>query len=83
MDSLLYLLIFYGFGLRLYDRLSPISALPIFLTIHTAHVLWSGPWLARFRYGSVEWLWRSLTYDKTQPMRAEQRAPTSTSISTR
>ncbi len=23
---------------------------------------WSKPWLARFRYGPLEWLWRCLTY---------------------
>lgn len=28
-------------------------------------------WLARFRFGPVEWLWRSLTYAKLQPMRGE------------
>jgi uncharacterized protein len=27
-------------------------------------------WLARFRYGPVEWLWRSLTYLKLQPFLA-------------
>jgi len=26
-------------------------------------------WLARFRFGPAEWLWRSLTYGKAQPMR--------------
>jgi uncharacterized protein len=26
-------------------------------------------WLARFRFGPAEWLWRSLTYWKRQPFR--------------
>ena len=26
-------------------------------------------WLARFRFGPAEWLWRSLTYGRLQPMR--------------
>ena len=26
-------------------------------------------WLKHFRFGPVEWLWRSLTYLKWQPMR--------------
>ena len=30
---------------------------------------WSKPWLARFRFGPLEWLWRSLTYAKLAPMR--------------
>ena len=31
--------------------------------------LWLSPmWLARYRFGPLEWLWRSLTYWKMQPM---------------
>ena len=30
---------------------------------------WSTAWLARFRYGPAEWLWRSITYKRLQPMR--------------
>ncbi len=30
---------------------------------------WSKPWLARFRYGPLEWLWRCLTYGKLFPLR--------------
>jgi uncharacterized protein len=27
-------------------------------------------WLRFFRYGPVEWLWRTATYGRRQPMRA-------------
>ena len=30
---------------------------------------WSAWWLARYRFGPAEWVWRSLTYGKKQPMR--------------
>ena len=30
---------------------------------------WSKPWLDRFQYGPLEWLWRSLTYWKLFPLR--------------
>jgi uncharacterized protein len=33
---------------------------------------WSPTWLARFRYGPVEWLWRSCTYRAWQPLRRER-----------
>lgn len=33
------------------------------------NLLWSSIWLRFFRFGPVEWLWRSLTYWKRQPMR--------------
>ena len=32
-------------------------------------LVWSKPWLARFRFGPLEWLWRTLTYGKIAPMR--------------
>jgi hypothetical protein len=32
-------------------------------------LLWSKPWLDRFRYGPFEWLWRSLARWQLQPMR--------------
>jgi len=35
----------------------------------TAIVLFSNVWLARFRYGPLEWLWRMATYAKREPLR--------------
>jgi uncharacterized protein len=32
-------------------------------------LLWSKPWLARFRFGPLEWLWRCLTYWQVFPLR--------------
>ncbi len=32
-----------------------------------AMLIWSPLWLAVFRFGPIEWLWRSLTYGKLQP----------------
>jgi uncharacterized protein len=37
--------------------------------IFPLQMMWSAWWLARFRYGPMEWLWRSLTYGRLQPMR--------------
>jgi uncharacterized protein len=34
-----------------------------------AMLLWSKPWLDRFQYGPMEWIWRSLSRWKLQPMR--------------
>jgi uncharacterized protein len=39
------------------------------LGLFGVQVAWSHWWLARFRFGPVEWVWRSLTYGKAQPMR--------------
>jgi uncharacterized protein len=39
------------------------------LLVFGAQMAWSPWWLARYRFGPAEWLWRSLTYGKLQPMR--------------
>lgn len=36
---------------------------------------WSQPWLMRFRYGPLEWVWRTATYRKRQPFRRDPVAP--------
>ncbi|MFB3061688.1 MAG: DUF418 domain-containing protein, partial [Candidatus Binatia bacterium] len=37
--------------------------------IFTLQIMLSGWWLKHFRFGPAEWLWRTLTYGKLQPMR--------------
>jgi uncharacterized protein len=61
--------IFYGGGLALYgtlDRAHVTLFVPLFWALM---LLWSKPWLDRFRYGPFEWAWRSLARGKVQPMR--------------
>jgi uncharacterized protein len=60
--------IFYGYGLGLFGRFNR-SSLMFFVVALWLLQLWLSPWwLARFRYGPVEWLWRSLTYRRRQPL---------------
>ena len=61
---------FYGWGFALMGKLGLIFVLPIAAAIFAIQVAWSAKWLARYRFGPVEWLWRSLTYGKAQPQRA-------------
>lgn len=60
--------IFYGFGLALFNQLSRIQVLFLVLIVWTAQVVFSAIWMNRFQYGPSEWLWRSLTYFKAQPL---------------
>jgi uncharacterized protein len=61
--------IFYGYGLALFGSV-PRAALYLFcFAMWAAMLLWSKPWLARFEYGPLEWLWRSLSRWQRQPMR--------------
>jgi len=61
--------IFYGYGLGLFGKLGVTSALGIALAVYFAQVPFSAWWLRRYRYGPVEWLWRTLMYGEAQPMR--------------
>jgi uncharacterized protein len=60
--------IFYGYGLGLFGRLSVVTAFAIGLGVYAAQVAFGAWWLRRYRYGPVEWLWRSLMYGKLQPI---------------
>lgn len=59
-------------GLRLYDQLSTASALLVVACIWAAVLVFCPLWLRWFRLGPVEWLWRSLTYGRSQAMRPER-----------
>ena len=67
--SLVATAIFYGHGLGLYGRLSRWELYPLVFAMWAAMLLWSAPWLARYRFGPFEWLWRSLSRGAAQPMR--------------
>ena len=61
--------LFYGYGLGWYGALSRAELYPVVLGVWAAMLAWSKPWLDRFRYGPLEWLWRSLARGELQPMR--------------
>lgn len=67
--SLICTTIFYGYGLGLYGELSRASLYLVVLGVWVLMLLWSKPWLDRFRYGPLEWLWRTLSRRQIQPMR--------------
>lgn len=61
-QSLVCVLIFYPYGLGLFGRLGPAWGLLLSAVIYSVQIGLSNLWLARFRFGPAEWLWRSLTY---------------------
>ena len=68
-QSIVLSVIFYGWGLGLYGRLGEARAAAIGVTIFGVQAVLSAAWLRRYRFGPVEWLWRSFTYGERQPMR--------------
>jgi uncharacterized protein len=69
LTSLICTTLFYGYGLGWFGHLSRWQLYPVVFAIWPMLLLWSGPWLARFRFGPLEWLWRSLSRGRLQPLR--------------
>jgi uncharacterized protein len=61
--------IFYGIGFGLYGRLHRHQLYYVVAAIWVVQRIISPIWLARYQFGPLEWLWRTLTYGKRQPMR--------------
>ena len=55
----------YGFGLKL----RPYAYVAAAVLLFAAEAAVSSAWLARFRFGPLEWLWRTVTYARPQPLR--------------
>lgn len=71
-QSLMLSILFYSFGFSLYGQLRSGEWLWLALGLYALQVIVSRLWLKWFRYGPLEWLWRSLTYGNYQPFRAYQ-----------
>ncbi|MGF7215119.1 uncharacterized protein GGR92_001259 [Spirosoma lacussanchae] len=70
LQSVIGTLLFYGYGLGLIGEIGTATVLLLTIPIFLVQVLFSQFLLSRFHYGPLEWLWRSLTYLKSQPMQA-------------
>lgn len=69
LHSIILTTIFYGYGFGLYGTIPRIWQMGFVVAV-IGFQLWLSPWwLARFRFGPAEWLWRSFTYWRLQPMR--------------
>lgn len=69
--------LFYGWGFGLYGSLSRAQLYLVVFAMWALMLLWSKPWLDRYRYGPFEWLWRSLARWQVQPMLARGKAAVS------
>ena len=66
----------HGFGMKV----PALLVIPGAIALFAAQVYMSRLWLGRFRLGPLEWLWRSATYWKVQPLRIERRPATPTLV---
>ncbi len=68
-QSILCGLYFNGIGLGMYGKLSRHEVYFVVAAVWVIQIIWSHLWLRYFRFGPLEWCWRSLTYWKRQPFR--------------
>jgi uncharacterized protein len=68
--------------LNLFDRVTPDLGLLLALIVWSMQVPFSVWWLRRFHFGPAEWLWRSITYGRRQPMRVVPKLPSASHFAT-
>jgi len=69
--TLMFTTLYYGYGFGQLYLLGPAKTFAfavVFFVVQLAFCSW---WLRRFRFGPMEWVWRSLTYWKAQPLRLQ------------
>jgi uncharacterized protein len=71
-QSIVCTMIFYNYGLGFYGQVGPALGVGLTVVIFAIQIPLSQWWLRRFRFGPAEWVWRSLTYRRFQPMRVRE-----------
>ncbi|UNK57764.1 DUF418 domain-containing protein [Pseudoxanthomonas daejeonensis] len=61
-QSLLFVPVFYGYGLGLHASMTQVQALLLGLAAFAVQMLFAHLWFRRFYYGPLEWVWRAGTY---------------------
>ncbi|MFN0104091.1 MAG: DUF418 domain-containing protein [Bryobacteraceae bacterium] len=69
MHTLICTTLFYGHGLGWFGKLQRYELYYVVASIWLLQLIVSPIWLRAYRFGPLEWAWRSLTYWKRQPMR--------------
>ena len=72
LTSLLCTFFFNGYGLGRFGHLQRHQLLYVVAGMWSINLLVSPWWLTRYRFGPMEWVWRSLTYMQKQPMKLVQ-----------
>ncbi len=67
--SILMMFVFHGWALGLFGQLNRPQLYIVVVLAWVVMLAWSKPWLERFNYGPLEWLWRCLTYRTLFPLK--------------
>ena len=71
LQSVLYMVLFRGPFFALAGKVGNLTCMIPVLVFYPLQVLFSKWWLARYQFGPAEWLWRSMTYKKWQPIKRD------------
>lgn len=71
LQSLICTTIFYSYGLGLYGQVGAAVGVLLSIGIYLFQIPISHWWMKRFKFGPVEWLWRTLTYGRVQKMKEQ------------
>lgn len=76
LQTLFGIWLFYGFmpGPNLMGKIGPVWLILVWVIGYANQIWFASLWLQHFRLGPAEWLWRSLTYWKIQPLRLVTRS---------
>ena len=75
MQTVICVIVFTGIGFSLFGQLERHQLYYVVGGIWLLQLVISPIWLRYYKFGPLEWLWRSLTYWKRQPFRREQSPP--------
>jgi uncharacterized protein len=62
-------LLFFGYGLGQFGSLRPAPVFALGVAVYIAQLQLSRYLLSRYRFGPIEWCWRTLMYGRLQPMK--------------
>jgi uncharacterized protein len=68
LQSLVCGVIFFGYGLGRFGQMALAPAFTLGVVIYVVQMVLSAYWLRYFRFGPMEWLWRTAMYGKRQAM---------------
>ncbi|GGF15719.1 hypothetical protein GCM10010954_12950 [Halobacillus andaensis] len=68
-QSVICFILFYSVGFGWYGEVTPLASVGIVVIIFSFQVVLSKLWINKYQYGPLEWLWRTMTYGKKQPLK--------------
>lgn len=69
LQSIVFTFIFYGYGLGRFGSMGSADVFVLGVAVYLVQIALSKWWLGKFRFGPVEWLWRTLMYGFAAPLR--------------